>query len=69
MIEQVDAAELSPGEFSYRVRRCVDEGNIKNRGDRQYQRLSGGNARRKMPWCCTCMSCCCTSIAKAPRRS
>ncbi len=28
-IEQVDAAELSPGEFSHRVRRCVDEGNIK----------------------------------------
>jgi circadian clock protein KaiC len=29
MIEQVDAAELSPGEFSHRVRRCVDEGQIK----------------------------------------
>ncbi|WP_460146051.1 ATPase domain-containing protein [Pseudomonas sp. S2_A02] len=29
LIEQVDAAELSPGELSYRVRRCVDEGNIK----------------------------------------
>ena len=29
MIEQVDAAELSPGEFSHRVRRCVDEGEIK----------------------------------------
>ncbi|WP_260955759.1 ATPase domain-containing protein [Pseudomonas citri] len=28
-IEQVDAAELSPGEFSHRVRRCVDEGDIK----------------------------------------
>jgi len=28
-VEQVDAAELSPGEFSHRVRRCVDEGNIK----------------------------------------
>lgn len=28
-IEQLDAAELSPGEFSHRVRRCVDEGNIK----------------------------------------
>jgi circadian clock protein KaiC len=25
----VDAAELSPGEFSHRVRRCVDERNIK----------------------------------------
>ncbi|MBV7554047.1 AAA family ATPase [Pseudomonas sp. PDM28] len=29
LVEQVDAAELSPGEFSHRVRRCVDEGNIK----------------------------------------
>lgn len=29
LIEQVDAAELSPGEFSHRVRRCVDERNIK----------------------------------------
>ena len=29
LIEQVDAAELSPGEFSHRVRRCVDEGKIK----------------------------------------
>lgn len=28
-IEQVDAAELSPGEFSHRVRRCVDEKQIK----------------------------------------
>ncbi|MGN8342370.1 ATPase domain-containing protein [Pseudomonas sp. SMV71] len=29
LIEQVDAAELSPGEFSHRVRRCVDEADIK----------------------------------------
>lgn len=29
MVEQVDAAELSPGEFSHRVRRCVDEKQIK----------------------------------------
>ncbi|WP_434573906.1 ATPase domain-containing protein [Pseudomonas sp. Z3-8] len=29
LIEQVDAAELSPGEFSHRVRRCVSDGNIK----------------------------------------
>lgn len=29
LIEQVDAAELSPGEFSHRVRRCVDEAGIK----------------------------------------
>ncbi|WP_077048175.1 ATPase domain-containing protein [Pseudomonas sp. KK4] len=29
MIEQVDAAELSPGEFSHRVRRCVDQRGIK----------------------------------------
>ncbi|MGY2290991.1 ATPase domain-containing protein [Pseudomonas sp. SDO528_S397] len=28
LIEQLDAAELSPGEFSHRVRRCVDEGGI-----------------------------------------
>jgi circadian clock protein KaiC len=28
-IEQIDAAELSPGEFSHRVRRIVDEENIK----------------------------------------
>ncbi|MCU1738294.1 MULTISPECIES: ATPase domain-containing protein [Pseudomonas] len=29
LIEQVDAAELSPGELSHRVRRCVDQGGIK----------------------------------------
>ena len=29
LIEQVDAAELSPGEFAHRVRRCVDEKQIK----------------------------------------
>ncbi|MGE8064278.1 ATPase domain-containing protein [Pseudomonas sp. NPDC089569] len=29
LIEQVDAAELSPGEFADRVRRCVDNGDIK----------------------------------------
>ncbi|TFF14394.1 circadian clock protein KaiC [Pseudomonas sp. BCA14] len=29
LIEQVDAAELTPGEFSHRVRRCVDERGIK----------------------------------------
>ncbi|WP_434557306.1 ATPase domain-containing protein [Pseudomonas sp. Z4-20] len=29
LIEQVDAAELSPGEFSHRVRRCVSDANIK----------------------------------------
>jgi circadian clock protein KaiC len=29
LIEQVDAAELSPGELSHRVRRCVDELGIK----------------------------------------
>ncbi|WP_433995305.1 ATPase domain-containing protein [Bradyrhizobium manausense] len=28
-IEQLDAAELSPGEFSHRVRRCVDQENIR----------------------------------------
>jgi circadian clock protein KaiC len=28
-IEQMDAAELSPGEFSHRVRRCVDRENIR----------------------------------------
>lgn len=29
LIEQVDAAELSPGEFAYRVRSCVDKKQIK----------------------------------------
>lgn len=28
-IEQVDAAELSPGEFAYRVRDCVERSNVK----------------------------------------
>jgi len=28
-IEQMDAAELSPGEFSHRVRRCVEQENIR----------------------------------------
>jgi circadian clock protein KaiC len=29
IIEQMDAAELSPGEFSHRVRRCVDRENTR----------------------------------------
>jgi circadian clock protein KaiC len=29
VIEQMDAAELTPGEFSHRVRRCVDRDNAK----------------------------------------
>ena len=29
IIEQMDAAELSPGEFSHRVRRCVDREHIR----------------------------------------
>jgi circadian clock protein KaiC len=29
MVEQIDAAELSPGEFSHRVRRTVDEKKVK----------------------------------------
>ncbi|MEO6340270.1 MAG: ATPase domain-containing protein [Caulobacteraceae bacterium] len=29
IIMQIDAAELSPGEFSAKVRRCVDEGKVK----------------------------------------
>lgn len=29
IVEQVDAAELSPGEFAHRVRQCVDEGGIR----------------------------------------
>jgi circadian clock protein KaiC len=29
VIEQLDAAELTPGEFSHRVRRCVDRDNAK----------------------------------------
>lgn len=29
IIEQLDAAELSPGEFSHRVRRCLDRENIR----------------------------------------
>jgi circadian clock protein KaiC len=28
-IEQIDAAEISPGEFAHRVRKCVDEEQIK----------------------------------------
>jgi circadian clock protein KaiC len=28
-VEQLDAAELSPGEFSHRVRNCVDKENIR----------------------------------------
>lgn len=28
-VEQLDAAEISPGEFSHRVRRCVDQENIR----------------------------------------
>ena len=43
-IEQVDAAELSPGEFAHRVRKRVDEDQHQDRGDRQPQWLSGGDA-------------------------
>ena len=34
-VEQVDAAELSPGEFAERVTRCVDEQQHPHGGDRQ----------------------------------
>ena len=44
-IDQVDAAELSPGEFAHRVRKRVDEDQDQDGGDRQSQRLSGGDAR------------------------
>jgi circadian clock protein KaiC len=30
VVEQMDAAELSPGEFSHRVRACVDRDNIRH---------------------------------------
>ena len=43
-IEQMDAAELSPGEFSHRVRSCVDAEAYQHRRDRQPQRLSGRDA-------------------------
>ena len=43
-IEQIDAAELTPGEFSSRVRHCVETSGADGR-DRQPQRLSGGDAR------------------------
>ena len=43
-IEQVDAAELSPGEFAHRVRKRVDENSVKTVRDRQPQRLPGSDA-------------------------
>ena len=43
-IEQLDAAELSPGEFAHRVRARVDSARRQDSGDRQHQRISGIDA-------------------------
>ena len=43
-IEQLDAAELSPGEFAHRARRRVRYRRDGDGRDRQSQRVSGGNA-------------------------
>ena len=48
-IEQLDAAELSPGEFAHRVRRRVRYRRGGHRRDRQPQRLSGRDARGEFP--------------------
>ena len=47
LIEQVDAAELSPGEFAHRVRKRVDEAQANDGRDRQSERIPGGHARGK----------------------
>jgi circadian clock protein KaiC len=47
IVEQVDAAEMSPGEFAHKVRAHVDDARRANRGDRQPQRLPGSHAGRK----------------------
>ena len=48
-IEQMDAAELSPGEFSHRVRDCVDREECPDRRDRQPEWLSDRDARGAVP--------------------
>ena len=49
LIEQVDAAELSPGEFSERVRSTVTAPWRQDRRDRQPQRLPGRHAGGAVP--------------------
>ena len=44
-IEQIDAAELSPGEFAHGVRASVEKPGCPDRRDRQPQRLPGRDAR------------------------
>ncbi len=47
ILETVDAAELSPGEFAHRVRKTVATQPHQDGGDRQPQRLSGRDAGRE----------------------
>ena len=47
LIEQIDAAELAPGEFAQRVRRCVEDHRRAHGHHRQPQRLPGGDAGGK----------------------
>ena len=47
IIEQVDAAEMTPGEFAHMVRAVVDENKIRTVVDRQPERLSGRDAGGK----------------------
>ena len=48
-IEQVDAAELSPGEFAHRVRDCVDAARHPHGRHRQPERLPGRHAGGALP--------------------
>ena len=66
IVEQIDAAELSPGEFAHRVGQCV-----KNNGVRTVIIDSLNGYQMAMPEnnpsFCICMNCCNISIASAQR--
>ncbi len=67
-IEQVDAAELSPGEFAHLVRSQVDEAQAKTV---VIDSLNGYQAAMPEEGAssCTCTSFCSTSTARGPRPS
>jgi circadian clock protein KaiC len=57
VIEQMDVAEVSPGEFAHKVRTCVEEQSIRTV---VIDSLNGYKipCRRSSSLFCTCMSCC-----------
>ena len=58
VIEQIDAAELSPGEFAHRVRRMVDDRRRSGPSSSTASTATRPRCRRKIRSFFTCMSCC-----------